>query len=131
MTPQEQAKAYALQKAGLRWDRLEKWSDADRRAYLAALGEFRQLNPQMFSPAELAAAQNYAMAGAQGDIEFSYLDATVDAVGERVEELGGKVAGVGEGIFSSLSLMRWLLPLATIAAVVILLRALAKKTKAA
>lgn len=114
MNPTEQAKAYALEKTGLNWARLDKWSDADRRAYLAANAEFRQNNAHLFTPAELNAAANYSNAASVPAPEFSYFKEFGKELGNRVEELGGKVAGVGEGIFSGLSLMRWLFPVAVV-----------------
>ncbi len=119
MNATELAKAYALEKTGLNWDRRDKWSDANRTAYLAANAEYRQRNPGLFTPAELAAASNYESAANAKAPEFSYVRATANALGERIEEIGGQVAGVGEGIFSGLSLMRWLIPLAIVAGVAI------------
>lgn len=127
MEPQEQAKAYALEKAGVTWEGRDRWTDRQRRDYLAALGEFRQLHPEMFSPLELAAAQNYAMAGAQPDIEFSYVGATVDALGETLGEAGKSVAGVGEGIFATFRLAKWLIPVGVVVIVVVWLRGFARK----
>lgn len=117
MTATEQAKAYALEKTGLKWEKRDKWTAADRSAYLAANAEFRQRNPGLFTAAEMQAATNFESAAAQRDPEFSYFAATADALGERLGEIGGKVAGVGEGIFSGLSLMRWLIPVAVVAVV--------------
>ena len=117
MTATEQAKAYALEKAGLRWEKRDKWSDADRSAFLSANAEFRRLNPGLFTPAELSAAANYAGMGASKTPEFSYVGTFGRELANRVEEIGGQVAGVGEGIFSGLSLMRWLIPVAVVAAV--------------
>lgn len=117
MNATEQAKAYALDKTGLDWAKLDKWSDKDRAAYLAANAEFRQNNAHLFTPAELNAAANYANAATVPAPEFSYFKEFVKEAGNRVVELGGKVAGVGEGIFSGLSLMRWLIPVVVVALV--------------
>lgn len=62
MTAIEQAKAYALEITGLSWDRRDKWSDADRVAYLEANAQFRRDNPLLFTEAELAAGVNYQAA---------------------------------------------------------------------
>lgn len=126
MTPHELAKAYALQKTGLRWDRLDTWTSAQRSAYLAALSEFRQANAALFTPAEMQAAANYASAAAARDPQFSYVTAFGAALVERVEEIGGQVAGVGEGVFSGLSLMRWLIPLGVVAVAYVLIRDFAR-----
>lgn len=131
MNPNQQAKAYALRQAGVKWENLAKWSDAERRAYLRAIGEFREKNPQMFSLAEQGAAKNYLAAAARGPVKISYLDATVDALGETLGDAGNSVAGVGQGIFATLKLGQWLIPAAAVAAVLVLLVALAKKTGAA
>ena len=117
MTATEQAKAYALEKTGLDWAKVDRWDDEDRTAYLAANAEFRQANPHLFTPAELNAGANYANAATVPAPEFSYFKEFGKELGNRVEEIGGKVAGVGEGIFSSLSLMRWLIPVAVVALV--------------
>ena len=119
MTPVEQAKAYALQKNGLKWENRDRWSDANKTAYLAANAEFRQRNSGLFSPAEMNAASNYESAANTKAPEFSYASATADALGERLGEIGNKVAGVGEGIFSGLSLLRWLIPVGVVAVVVV------------
>jgi hypothetical protein len=117
MNPTEKAKAYALDKTGLNWAKLDKWSDADRRAYLAAIAEFRQRNPGLFTPAELAAAGNYQSTADATAPEFSYVKEFGKELGARVEKIGNQVAGVGEGIFSGLSLMRWLIPVAVVVGV--------------
>lgn len=119
MDPTQQAKAYALERLGLDWAKLDKWTDAQKRAYLAAVAEFRADNPQMFSFAEQAAANNYAATATAPDAyeDFSYAKEFGKELGNRVEEIGGQVAGVGEGIFSGLSLMRWLIPVAVVAVV--------------
>ena len=127
MTPVEQAKAYALAQTGLKWDNLSNWTDAQRRAYLSANSEFRQRNPGMFSPAELAAASNYEGTAAAKDPEFSYVNATATALGERLGEIGGQVAGVGEGIFTTLSLARYLIPIGVIVVAVVWLRGFARR----
>lgn len=121
MTPVQQAQAYALQQTGLKWDERDKWSDADRTAYLAANARFRRENAGLFTLAEQAAGNNYQSAADTRAPSFSYVEATADALGERLEEIGEQVSGVGEGIFSGLSLTRWLIPLALVAFVVIAL----------
>ena len=117
MEPTQLAKAYALEKTGLDWAKLDKWSDAEKRAYLAAVAEFRQRNPALFTPAELASAANYQSASTVTDPKFSYVSEFGKELGNRVEAIGSQVAGVGEGIFSGLSLMRWLIPVAVVVAV--------------
>ena len=119
MTAIEQAKAYALQKTGLKWERRDFWSDSDRSAFIAANAEFRRQNAALFTPAEQAAAANYQSVADSKAPQFSYVNATVDALGERVGEIGAKVGGVGEGIFSAFSLGRWLIPVAVVAVVFI------------
>lgn len=114
MTAIEQAKAYALKKAGLKWERLQSWSDSDRRAYLAALGEFRQQNAHLFTAAELSAASNYVSAGAQPDIRFNVAAEFTKEIGNQVGEFADSVASVGEGIKSGLNLTRYLIPLALV-----------------
>ncbi len=131
LSPVQQAQFYALKKTGLKWENRDNWSDADRTAYLAANAQFRRENASLFTLEEQRAAANYQSAADAKAPDFSYVEATADALGERLTEVGGQVAGVGEGIFSSLSLMRWLLPVATVAAGVILLIALFRRSGAA
>jgi hypothetical protein len=130
MTPAEQAKASALLAAGVTWENRDRWTAAQRSAYLAGLAEFRQRNPGLFTAAELQAAANYASAAAQRDPEFNLVREFGAALVETVEERAAQVSGVGEGIFSALSLTRWLIPAALIAAAVILLRNLSAATSA-
>ena len=87
----EQAKAYALEKTGLNWDKKDKWRDGDRVAYLAALAEFRQANSHLFTPEEMEAAANYASAAATPAPEFSY-------VGEFFAEAGNQVKALNDDL---------------------------------
>lgn len=87
MTASEQAKAYALQKLGLDWAKLEKWTDKNRAAYLGAIAEFRQSNPHLFTAAELEAATNYALAASSPAPEFSYVDEFIKEAGAQISSL--------------------------------------------
>lgn len=91
MTPHEMAKAYALEKAGLRWEQRDNWRDQDRTAYLGALAEFRQLNPHLFTAEELASAETYASAAAAPAPEFSYINAFIEEAGAQVKNLNAEL----------------------------------------
>lgn len=91
MNATEQAKAYALEKTGLNWSRLDKWSDKDRTAYLAALAEFRNENAHLFTPDEMRAATNYAAASSVPAPEFSYFKEFVKETGARVTTLNSEI----------------------------------------
>jgi hypothetical protein len=49
-------------------------------------------------------------------------------VANQAGEIGESVAAVGEGVKTTLGLTRWVLPLAALAAVVLLLRGFARRT---
>ncbi len=87
MTPIEQAKAYALKKTGLNWEKRDKWSDANRTAYLAANAEFRRANAGLFTPAEQMAANNFASTAATKAPEFSYASEFVKEASAQVERI--------------------------------------------
>lgn len=88
------AALYAKQTLGLPDDKT-RWTDSQKRAYLAAVAEFRQANAAMFTPEELAAADNYGSAALVQDEEFSLGGATWNAFKESVAELPGRInAGI-------------------------------------
>jgi len=91
MTPNEMAKAYALDKAGLKWDQRDNWRDQDRTAYLAGIAEFRQQNPHLFSQDEMKAAENYASAAATPAPSFSYIDTFLEEAGAQVKNLNAEL----------------------------------------
>ncbi|MDR1280794.1 MAG: hypothetical protein LBK99_08225 [Opitutaceae bacterium] len=92
MTPQEQAKAWALENTGLRWENLAAWTPAQRDAYLAANAQFRRDNPALFTPAEQAAADTYASFAATQLPEVDWVDVTLDALGASVVGRAGGYA---------------------------------------
>ena len=91
MDPTQLAKAYALEKTGLDWDEKDQWSDAERREFLAANAEFRRARPELFTVEELRAADNYGSAGAQPEIEFSYVGEFLKEAGNQVKDLNAQL----------------------------------------
>ncbi|MDR1279487.1 MAG: hypothetical protein LBK99_01525 [Opitutaceae bacterium] len=83
---------YAKRSLGLPDDKTT-WTVAQRDAYLQAVAEFRRANADMFTPEELTAADNYENFANSPDPadSFSYIDATVDALGESINELPGTI----------------------------------------
>lgn len=114
------AKQHALSVTGLNWDRKDKWTDAQRRAYLDANAAFRKTNPQLFTADQLAAADNYASAAAQEEIEFSWW-------GTFWNELGGStrstLGSLWKNTFGTIPVwLRWLVGLGLAAYLLTLLR---------
>lgn len=88
MTSTEQAKAYALRKTGLQWADLQRWTQPNRSAYLAAIAEFRRRNPQLFSsPADQAATANYEGMAASTVPRFSYVEEFFTQAGSQIRSL--------------------------------------------
>jgi hypothetical protein len=113
MTPQEQAKAWALETTGLRWENLSAWTPAQRDAYLAANAQFRRDNPALFTPAEQAAADTYATFAATQLPEVDWVDVTLGALGESIAELPARINTAidtaGKGVWGAIpSWSKWL-----------------------
>lgn len=136
-TPQQQAamaEAIELAKKRIGWTGPSASIPyAQREAYVTALAEIILANPERFTPDTLAKARREL-----GDTPDTPLQSY--GIGERLSDFGGEVANqagkvgeavasVGEGVKSTLHLSRYLIPLAAVAALVILLQNFSRRTR--
>lgn len=127
------AQRIALNRAGLSVsvDETPSLSYEDRVKYLSELAAVILKYPDRFAPATVESAQ-FAAAKTYGPLEkYSLTDAFKDFTGEALNQaaaIGESLADVGAGVKNTLSLTKWLLPVAAVVVVVILLAAFARRS---
>jgi hypothetical protein len=113
MNVTETAKAYIKAQLGLP-DNPADWTYDQRIAYIRGLSTYIANNPDSFSAEQVATAnaslgRNYSSLDETGLIAST--GAFVSAFGDEVLEGVESVAGIGEGILSTASMLRYLIPL--------------------
>jgi len=105
------------------------WTYEQRQRYIAALAAYIQSRPDQFSDQTLLNADYAAKKPAQAlqDASFQW----GDFAAETAKPLADAAQSVGQGALTTLNLTRWLLPASAIAASIILLLALARRSGAA
>ena len=109
---------------------LSGWTFDERQAYMQAIAAYIQANPGEFNANSVGLAGQVSSAGPQQLLDNSPSAAVTQFEDEflnNVVQAGNQVAGVGQGVLSTFSLAKYIIPLSAVAVVVILLFAFKKK----